>query len=70
MKLIQNPWSATRYGSLVPTLLGSEGGLRPQAGRRRVDAFFPDAQGVTTSVRAMGGVDADPGLRTSRPPTT
>ena len=61
------PAAALRHGPVSPVLLGSEGEVRPQAGRRRVDTLVQD---VTTSVRAMGGFDADPGLRVSSPPIT
>lgn len=61
------PVDALRHGPVSPVLLGAEGEVRPQAGRRRVDAPVLD---VTTPVNAMGGFDADPGLRASSPPTT
>ena len=61
------PATALRHGPVSPVLLGSWGEVRPQTGRRRVDTLVQD---VTTSVRAMGGFDADPGLRVSSPPIT
>ncbi len=61
------PVSALRHGPVSPVLLGAEGEVRPQAGRRRVDTLVQD---VTSPVRDMGGFDADPGLRASSPPTT
>ncbi|ROR92377.1 hypothetical protein [Nocardioides aurantiacus] len=61
------PATALRHGPVSPVLLGAGGEVRPQTGRRRVDTL---AQDVTSPVAAMGGFDADPGLRTSSPPTT
>ena len=50
------PVHALRHGPVSPVLLGAGGEVRPQAGRRRVDAPVLD---VTSPVRAMGGFDAD-----------
>lgn len=61
------PVAALRHGPVSPVLLGAGGEVRPQAGRRRVDT---PVLGATSPVRAMGGSDADPGLRASSPPTT
>lgn len=61
------PVAALRHGPVSPVLLGAGGEVRPQAGRRRVDTLVQD---VTSTVRAMGGFDADPGLRASSPPIT
>lgn len=67
MKNWLTPVSALRHRPVSPVVLGAEGEVRPQAGRRCVDAPVLDA---TSPVRALGGVDADPGLRASSPPTT